>query len=77
MRENDIIKIIKRDNINIRNLHNNAVFPSQSILIIEFRNGNKRILDLASQKDMTEVGYFEVMENDKTKDKVIFIDEQE
>lgn len=76
MNDKDIIKITKVDNVHIKNNHNNVMFPLQSILLIESRDGSVRTLDLASQRDMTDIDYFEIIKTRKTKEKTIFKEEE-
>ncbi len=71
-KDKDIIKITKINNIRVQNKHNGYLFPYQSILEIEFRNGRKRILDLFSQRDITEIDYFEIVRTNKTKEVILF-----
>lgn len=70
--EKDIIKITKIDRVKIKNTHNETVFPEQSILKVEFRGGDCRILDLFSSYDITEIDYFEVINTPKTKEKILY-----
>ena len=74
MSNKDIVKISLIKNVCVRNTHNNIVFPKQDVLKIRFRNGEIRTLDLFSNKDMTEVDYFKIVETPKTKEKLIFFD---
>lgn len=68
----DIKKITKIKNVKIKNTHNDFMYPSQDILEIEFKNGSIKRLDLLSQKDMTDVDYFEVIETIMTKKDIIY-----
>lgn len=70
--EKDIIKITKVDKVRIKNTHNEVLFPEQSILKIEFRGGECRILDLFSNYDITDIDYYQVIETKKTKEKVLY-----
>lgn len=70
--EKDIIKITKVDKVRIKNTHNDTLFPEQSILKIEFRGGDYRILDLFSSYDITDIDYYEVVNTPKTKEKVLY-----
>lgn len=70
--DRDIVKILQVKNVRIKNTHNNYIFPYQNIMKIFFRNGESRTLDLFSRRDMTEVDYFEVIETEKTREKIIF-----
>ena len=72
MNSKDIIKITKINNVRIENTHNGYLFPSQNILKIEYRDKTYRILDLISQKDITDIDYFKVVNTDKTKEKTLF-----
>jgi hypothetical protein len=74
MNDKDIIKISHVKNVRVRNIHNNVLFPNQNILKVYFRNGEIRTLDLFSNKDMTEVDYFKIVETPRTKEKLIFND---
>lgn len=71
-----IIGIVRFDNVRIKNTHNDFLFPPQSILEIDLEDGF-RLVDLFSQKDMTDVDYFEVVSTPKTRKVVIFKDEDE
>ena len=71
-RDNDIIRLTKINNVRILNKHNGYLFPYQNILEIEFRNGKKRVLDLISERDITEIDYFEVVKTNKTKEVNLF-----
>lgn len=71
---NNIIRITKKNNIRVKNLHNGVLFPKQDILEIEFDNSSKRIIDLMSQKDITDINYLQVVENEKTKTTNLFYD---
>lgn len=72
MNKKDIIKISKIDNIRIKNKHNGYLFPQQSILKVETREGYYRIIDLIAERDITDIDYFEIVETPKTKEKVLF-----
>lgn len=77
MSENDIIRIDFIKNINIQNLHNNFIYPKQSILKLYFRNKKYRIIDLLSEIDITEIDYFKILETKKTKIKTLFKEQTE
>lgn len=70
----NIIEIAIKKNINIINLHNEVVYPKQNILVVSFENGTERIIDLMSEKDITDIDYFKVIESDKTKKRLLFKD---
>lgn len=70
--EKDIIKVIKINNVRIKNLHNGVIFPEQDILKVCYRDGSYRILDLFSHYDITEIDYYEVIETKKTKEIVLY-----
>ena len=72
MNKKDIIKISKIDNIRIKNLHNEYLFPLQSVLKVETRGDGYRIIDLISERDITDIDYFELVETPKTKERAIF-----
>ena len=72
MNNKDIVKIIRISNVRIENTHNGYLFPSQNILRIEYRDKTYRILDLISQKDITDIDYFKVINTNKTKEKTLF-----
>lgn len=70
----NIIEIARIKNVRIKNKHNDFIFPTQDILKVCFENGNNRIIDLICEKDITDIDYFEVIESDKTKTRVLFKD---
>ena len=70
----NIVEIYIKKNINIQNLHNEVIYPKQSILIVSYENGTERIIDLMSEKDITDIDYFKVIESDKTKKRTLFKD---
>ena len=70
----NIIEIYIKKNVNIQNLHNEVIYPKQSILVVSYENGSERIIDLMSEKDITDIDYFKVIESDKTKKRVLFND---
>ena len=69
---NDIIKVELVKGIRVQNTHNNFVFPRQNIMKVYFRNNATKILDLFSDKDITNIDYFKILEDKKTKTKVLF-----
>ena len=72
MFDNDIIKVELIKNVRVQNTHNGFVFPKQNIMKICFRNGNVRILDLFSNRDITDIDYFIIRKGLTTKTKVLF-----
>ena len=74
MSENDIIRITKVNNIQIKNLHGDFLFPKENILEIENRKGDIRILSLVSERDITDIDYFAVCETSKTKRRDLFME---
>lgn len=70
----NIIEIKRVCDIRIKNKHNGVVFPLQDILKISYENGKNRVLDLFSEKDITDIDYFEIVESDKTSEIVYFKD---
>lgn len=70
----NIVEIYIKKNINIQNLHNEIIYPKQSILVVAFENGEERIIDLMSEKDITNIDYFKVIESEKTKKRILFSD---
>ena len=72
MNDNDIIKIELIKNVRFKNIHNNFIFPPQSILEITFRNNEKRIIDLICEKDVTSIDYFKLIKTPKSKSHVLF-----
>lgn len=70
----NIIEIARIKNVRIENTHNGVLFPMQDILRITFENGDNRIIDLFSEKDITDIDYFKVNESEKTKKKILFSD---
>ena len=77
MSDKDIIKISHVKNVRVRNEHNNVVFPMQNVLKIYFRNGEIRTLDLFSNRDMTEINYYKLVETPRTKEKIIFLENKD
>ena len=67
MNKEDIIKIELLRDARVQNLHNGFIFPKQYIMKIYYRNNNVRILDLFSQRDITNIDYFKIIEGTKTK----------
>lgn len=70
----NIVEIYIKKNVNIQNLHNEVIYPKQSILVVSYENGTERIIDLMSEKDITDIDYFKVIESDKTKKRILFND---
>ena len=70
----NIIEITKIKNVRIKNKHNGIIFPTQDILRVSFQNGDIRMIDLICEKDITDIDYFEIIESDKTKEKIYFKD---
>ena len=66
-----VIAIVKFNNVQIRNKHNDFLFPMQDILEIDMEDGF-RIIYLFSQKDITDIDYFEIVTTPKTKKIVLF-----
>jgi len=66
-----IIAIVQFDNVRIRNAHNDYLYPEQSILEIDMEDGF-RIIDMISEKDITDIDYFKVESTNKTRKKVLF-----
>ena len=69
---NDIIKVELVKDIRVQNTHNNFVFPKQNIMKVYFRNNEIRTLDLFSERDITNIDYFKILEDKKTKRKTLF-----
>ena len=69
---NDIIKVELVKGIRVHNTHNNFVFPKQNIMKVYFRNNETKTLDLFSEKDITNIDYFKILEDKKTKTKILF-----
>lgn len=70
----NIIEITRFKNVRIKNLHNEVLFPTQDILRITFENGDNRIIDLISEKDITDIDYLSVVVSDKTRTRTLFKD---
>lgn len=70
----NIIEIAKIKNVRIKNKHNDFIFPTQDILRVSFENGDIRTIDLICEKDITDIDYFEVIESDRTKERILFKD---
>lgn len=77
MSDKDIIRITKVNNVQVENTHNGYLFPLQSILEIEDRMGNVRVLDLIADRDITDIDYFVIHESSKTKRKDLFTEDSE
>lgn len=72
MFDKDIVKVELIKGVRVQNTHNGFVFPKQNIMKIYFRNGNIRILDLFSNRDITDIDYFKIINGITTKTKVLF-----
>lgn len=72
MFDKDIIKVELIKGVRVQNTHNGFVFPKQNIMKIYFRNGNIRILDLFSNRDITDVDYFIIRKGLTTTIKTLF-----
>lgn len=72
MNDNDIVRITKVNNVQIKNLHDEHLFPLQSVLEVENRGGYTRIIDLIADRDITDITYYEVCETPKTRRKDLF-----
>lgn len=71
---NNIVEIKKIKNVRIQNLHNDMLYPMQDLLEITFENGKTRTIDLFSEKDITDISYYKVINTKRTKSKIIMID---
>ena len=67
-----IKEVILEQGVNVKNLHDGTIYPTQNIIKVVFKNGDCNILDLFSKADITNIDYFEVLENDNTKKKILF-----
>ena len=72
MFDKDIVKIELIKGARVQNTHNNYVFPKQNIMKVYFRNNEIRTLDLFSERDITNIDYFKILEDNKTKRKTLF-----
>jgi hypothetical protein len=72
MFDKDIVKIELIKGVRVQNTHNGFVFPKQNIMKIYFRGGEIRTLDLFSNRDITDIDYFKVINGITTKTKVLF-----
>lgn len=72
MSDKDIIRITQVNNIHIKNLHDEHLFPLQSVLEVENRRGDIRIIDLIADRDITDIDYYVVCETPRTRRKHIF-----
>lgn len=70
-----IIKIEEFKNAIIINKHNNTAFDNQLLWYIHDDKGNKYILDMKANKDITNADYFDIIKTKKTKSKIIFEDQ--
>lgn len=64
------VKLIK--NIRVKNVHHDMIYPYSDIIEVVDINGDKRILDLWSDSDITDIDYYEIITDKKTKEKVLF-----
>lgn len=63
---------IKTNLIELNHNHERAYSSKQGVMIIEEDNGNKYILDLESNTDISKSDYLEMVDTKKTKEKVLF-----
>ena len=70
-----IIKITEIKGLNMLNKHNNCVFKNQKVWIIKLENNKQYLLDMKSNRDITNVDYISLIETKKTKYDVLFEDE--
>lgn len=75
MSDKDIIKISKIKNVRVKNMHNGYVSRAFNIIQVEYRDGEKRIIDVKSRRDLTDIGYYAFMFPEKIKESVIFQEE--
>lgn len=74
--EKNIVKMTLISNAVIRNIHSNNTFKFNNVMIIEYLDNSKRVLDLVSNRDMTDVDYLKVEKGKLTTEKVLFYDKQ-
>lgn len=70
----EIKKIVKIKNVNLKNLHVGYIYKTQDILKVIYKNGKESIIDLDGEKDITNIDYIDVIYPSKIKEKVIFSD---
>ena len=75
MNNNKIVKIIKYKNMGLANSHHNRIYPGAETLHIIYKDGNKRILCLTSQVDITNIDYLYEVKNRLTIEEVVFFNE--
>ena len=71
--DNKVIKIEIIKGCMIHNNHNNHTGIKQDVMIITYKNGDKRILDMLADVDITDCDYLSVIYPRK-KSKVLFED---
>lgn len=70
----EIIKIVKIKNVNLKNSNTGVIYKPQNILKIVYNTGKESIIDLDGEKDITNIDYMNVIYPKKYKEKVIFYD---
>lgn len=70
----EIIKITKVKNVEIKNSHTGIRYDKQNILKVIYRSGKESIIDLDGEKDITNVDYMKIIYPKKYKEKIIFSD---
>lgn len=73
--QNKIVKISRFKNCRLKNTHNGHIGCKKDIYVVEFENGDTRLLDWRGGFDFTNTSYFEILMPKKIKEEVLFIDE--
>lgn len=70
-----ITKITQYNNVTLYNKHHDKEYKSkEGIIVVEYENGKKSILDLQAQFDMTDSDFLVATIEKKSKEKVLFQD---
>lgn len=73
MQKKEIKRIVQRKNVVFLNDHKKAVFKSKKgILIIEYTDDTKTIIDFDCGSDITECDWIRIVNTVFTRDKVLF-----
>ena len=76
--QNEITKISIRTNVVSYNEHHQrGYFSKKGIIVVEFSDGKKHVLDRDSKIDFTKAlnDYIKIFDTKKTKEKIIFQEE--
>lgn len=70
----EIQKIVKVKNVNLKNVHTGFIYKPQNILKVIYKNGKESIIDLDGEKDITNIDYMKIIYPSKIREKIIFSD---